>query len=91
MEWEAQIGKSMVDTNPLSKLLWVYCPGHAGVKGNDRAYRLAGKASGLLLGISEMLKSLRQYMQTQSQGHHTIDRLTQLERRGKSASQDDLP
>ena len=30
---------SMVDIH-LRKLLWVYCPGHAGVKGNDRADRL---------------------------------------------------
>ena len=29
----------------LQKLLWVYCPGHAGVKGNKRADRLAGKAT----------------------------------------------
>ena len=27
------------------KLLWVYCPGHAGVKGNDRADTQAGKAT----------------------------------------------
>ena len=50
---------SMVDIH-LSKLLWVYCPGHAGVKGNDRTDRLVGKAtltSGLLLGRSEVLKS----------------------------------
>ena len=26
----------------LRKLLWLYCSGHAGVKGNDRADRLAG-------------------------------------------------
>ena len=45
---------SMVDIH-LRKLLWVYCPGHAGVKGNDRADRLAGKAtitSGMCLGRS---------------------------------------
>ena len=39
----------------LQKLLRVYCPGHAGVKGNDRADRLVGKATltnGLLLGRS---------------------------------------
>ena len=53
-------------------------PGHAGVKGNDRADTLAGKAtltSGLLLGRSEVLRSLRHYLRSQSQGHHTIDRL----------------
>ena len=68
---------SMVDIH-LRKLPWVYCPGHAGVKGNDRADRLAGKAalkSGLLLGSSEVLRSLRHYLRAQSQGHHTIDRL----------------
>ena len=62
----------------LRKLLWVYCPGHAGVKGNDRADRLAGKAtltSGSLLERFEVLRSLRHYLRAQSQGHHTIDRL----------------
>ena len=55
------------------KLLWVYCR-----KGNDRADRLAGKAtltSGLRLGRFEVLRSLRHYLRAQSQGHHTIDRL----------------
>ena len=68
---------SMVDIH-LRKLLWVYCPGHAGVKGTDRADRPAGKAtlpSGLLLGRSEVLRNLRHYLRAQSQGHHTIDRL----------------
>ena len=67
----------MVDIH-LLRLLWVYCPGHAGVKGNDRADRLAGKAtltSGLLLGRSEVLTSLRHYLWTQIQGYNTIDRL----------------
>ena len=67
----------VVDTH-LRKLLWVYCPGHAGVKENDGSDRLAGKAtltSGLLLGRSEVLRSLRHYLRAQSQGHHTIYRL----------------
>ena len=45
---------------------------------SDRTDRLAGKAaltSGLLLGRSEVLRSLRHYLSAQSQGHHTIDRL----------------
>ena len=68
---------SMVEIH-LRKLQCVYYPGHAGVKGNDRTDRLAGKAtltSGLLLGISEVLRSLSHYLRAQSQGHHTIDRL----------------
>ena len=74
---------SMVNIH-LRKLLWVYCPGHAGVKGNDRADRLAVKAaltSGLLLGGSEVLRSLRHCLQAQSQGHHTIDHLELFQRR----------
>ena len=66
----------------LQTLLWVYCPGHAGVKGNDWADRLAGKAtltSGLLLRRSKVLGSLRPYLWAQSQGHHIID---YLEERG---------
>ena len=42
----------MVDIH-LRKLVWVYCPGHAGVTGNNQENTLAGKAAltnGLLLG-----------------------------------------
>ena len=69
----------VVNSN-LQKLLWGYCLGHAGVKGNDQADRLVDKAtltSGLLLIRSEVLRSLR----AQNQGHHTIDH--QEERHGK--------
>ena len=62
----------------LQKLLWVYCPKHTGVKGNDQADTLAGIATltdGLRLGRSEVLRSLRYYLRAQSQGHRTIDRL----------------
>ena len=60
----------------LRKLLWVYCPGHAGVTGNDRADRLEGKAtltSGLLLGGSELLRSLRHCHSDTKPKIHTID------------------
>ena len=52
---------SMVDIH-LQKLLWVYCPGHAGV-------RLVGKATitnSLLLRRSEVLRSLRHYLRVQN-------------------------
>ena len=65
------------------KLQWVYCPEHAGVKGNVLADRLAGKAtltSGSLLGRSEVLRSLRHNLRAQRQAHHTSDR---LEERGE--------
>ena len=62
------------------------------MKANDRADRLAGKAaltSGLLLGRSEVLRSLRHYLRAQSQRYHTFDL---LEERGvKEEALDDLP
>ena len=72
----------------LRKFLWVYCPGLAGVKGNDRA----GKATltiGLLLGRFEVLRSLRHYLLEQNQGHHTIDHLEG--EAWKDEALDDLP
>ena len=70
---------SMVDIH-LRKLLWVYCPGHAGVKGNDRANSLAGNATitnGSRLRRAELLRSLRHYQRAQSQELHTTDRLNE--------------
>ena len=59
------------------------CPGHAGVKGNDRSDRLAGKAtltSGLIASQKiEVLRSLRHYLRARSEEHHTIDRLEERE------------
>ena len=59
-------------------LLWAYCPRHSGVNWNDQANRLRSKAtltSGLHLRKSEVLRSLRHYLQAQSQWHcrHTIN------------------
>ena len=69
---------SMFDIH-LRKKPWMCCPEHAGVKGNDRADRLAGKAStitnGLRLGRSEVLRNLKHYLRAQNQKHHTIDSL----------------
>ena len=45
----------------LQRLLWIYCPGHAGVSGNEQADRLASMAeieSGLQLGRAEVLRVL---------------------------------
>ena len=58
--------------------MWMYCPEHAGAKGTDRVDRLANKAtiaSGLRLGRSEVLRSFKLYLRTQSHEHHNIDRL----------------
>ena len=68
---------SMVNIH-LRNLLWVYFTGHAVVKENDRADKLAGKAtliSALLSRRCQVLRSLRHYLRAQSRGHKTFDRL----------------
>ena len=83
---------AMVDTH-LRKLLWVHCPGHTGVKGNDRVDKLAAIAtltSGLLFGRSGQLRSLSHHLRAQSQGHCTIDRLEERSVERESARQTSL-
>ena len=83
---------SMV-TIHLRKLQRVYCPGHVRVKRNDRADRLAGKATitnGLHLGRSEVLRNLRHCLQAQSQEHHTINHLEERGVERGSARQSSL-
>ena len=73
VEWEAQTGMRPCSTLiHLRKLPWVHCPGNAGVKGNDRADRLVGNWSNRQKWLasrlgSEVLRSLRHYLQAQSQ------------------------
>ena len=62
----------------LQRLLWIYCPGHAGVSVNEQADRLASTAditSGLQLGTAEVLRSLRNFLNTHKPEHHGTDRL----------------
>ena len=58
-QWEAVAGMtvqvSVVDIH-LQKHLWVYCPGHARVKGNGQADGLAGKAAITNVCVSEDLR-----------------------------------
>ena len=60
----------------LQRLLWLCCPGHAGVSGNERADRLASTAditSGLQLGRAEVLRGLRDFLNMDRPEHHSID------------------
>ena len=62
----------------LQRLLWIYCAGHAGVSGNERADRLASTAditSGLQLGRAEVLRGLRNFLNTDKPERHSTDRL----------------
>ena len=85
-DWEAETGMSQWSTSTFETSSGcTSCPEYAGMKGNDRTNRMASKAnltSGSLVGRAEMLRSLRYYLQTQSQGHHSIDH---LEERGVDA------
>ena len=59
---------------------WIYCPGYAGGKEDDRADRLARKAAttnGLRLGRTEVLRSLRHYLRAKD-----IRSFYRLEERG---------
>ena len=61
----------------LQRLLWIYCPGHAGVSGNERAGRLASTAditSGLQLGRAEVLRGLRNSLNMDRPEHHSTER-----------------
>ena len=71
------------------KLLWVYCPEHAGVKGNDRADRMPGKTTvtrDLRLWRSEMLRSLRHYLRARAKPRNSRHRSPGRERRKKRGS-----
>ena len=62
------------------RLLRIYCPGHAGVSGNERADRLASTTVitfGLQLGRAELLRGLRNFLNMDRPEHHSIDRLTE--------------
>ena len=78
VEWEAQTGMSMVDIH-LQKLLHVYCPGQAGVKGSNWADRLVGKAT-IASGLSQKIWNAGElWAWAQRHGHHTI---SCMEKRG---------
>ena len=62
----------------LQRLLWIYCPGHTGVSGNERVDRLASSAdvtSGLQLGRAEVLIGLRNFLNVDRPEHHSNDHL----------------
>ena len=62
----------------LQRPLWVYCPGHARVSGNERADRLVSTediTSGLQLRRAEVLRALRNFLNMDRPELHSIDRL----------------
>ena len=59
-DWYASINQSN-----LQSIRWIFCPGHAGVRGNERADALAGQAtveSGLTLDPDTVLALVSEYL-----------------------------
>ena len=66
-------------------ITWIFCPGHAGVKGNEAADRLAGNAiveGGLQLHKQDVLKNLEKHLREQEDRdvdeHHAVQRMDEL-------------
>ena len=77
LEWAAPTGTQPCTVYGYS-LLWIYCPGHAGVSCNERANILANTAditSDLQLGRAEVLRGLRNFLNMDRPEHHSTDRL----------------
>ena len=77
LEWAAPTGTQPCSLQ-LQRLLWINCPGHVGVSGNERADGLASTAditSGLQLGRVEVLRGLMNFLNMDRPEHHSIDRL----------------
>lgn len=56
----------LIEATPLRSLAWIFCPGHAGVKGNEKADRLAGEATSVDSTVKpdkvEVLKRLSRHL-----------------------------
>ena len=76
---EARLNDDLITEQESTETLYgLYCPGHTGVSGNERADRLArteDMASGLQFGRAEVLRGLRNFLNMDRPGHSSIDRL----------------
>ena len=72
--------KAMIRESRLERVAWIFCPGHAGVAGNEKADKLAGEAKvggkltldppTVLTAVAESLKEKREESKS-----HTLERL----------------
>ena len=74
-DWKATIRRSS-----LERVAWIFCPGHAGVTGNERADKLAGEAKvggNLTLDPPTILTAVGDNLRRNraESGSHTLGRL----------------
>ena len=72
----------------LQAITWIFCPGHAGVKGNEAADNLAGQAlieNDIKLDKAEVLKllteKLREEEETTQHVYHGVERMKELNKK----------
>ena len=72
MDWVTSIKRST-----LTGIIWIFCPGHSGVKGNERADKLAGEAvvgGSFTLDAPTVLTAVRDHLDnTREETSHTLD------------------
>ena len=79
-EWLAAIGSTAI-----MGIVWIFCPGHAGVKGNEKADQLAGNANideNLKMDKAEVMKKLSEHLRHQEieeeEAHYAIERMREM-------------
>ena len=74
-----------INRGGLRSIVWIFCPGHSGVRGNEAADRLAGEAT---VGddikpdrndiLDRLFKKLREEEDRESEEHHAVQRMQEL-------------
>ena len=73
----------LIRNSHLKKLIWIFTPGHAGVKGNERADKLAGEApigGHLQMGETEVLNAMKENLDEETSS--SKERLLEMGKKG---------
>ena len=79
-------GHTAMHSLRLQRLLWIYCPGRAGVNGNEWADRLASTADitfSLQLGRAEVIRGFRNFLNMNRPEHHSTGHQKEGKRSGE--------
>ena len=74
-----------IQGSKLRSIVWIFCPGHAGVRGNEAADRLAGEATvgdSIMPDRADILdrlwKKLREEEDRETDEHHAVQRMQEM-------------